>query len=246
MNDHPRLSESEKPNQRQMEDVDLFYDRMVQEKDWDETANNFETQRRLEIVFRLLADFDLNGKTFLDGGSGGGHFSAKACSLGADVTSVDVGESLLDQVRAKCDSTTIIGDLMQLPFEDGSFDFVMSTEVIEHTPDPKVALKELARVVKPGGRILVTTPCKTWQPVVRAASTLKLRPFQGRENFSWPRVGRRILEDCGVDVTKCFGFNLLPVFKPILKPFFKVTDKIGGVFPELFVNFALMGEKRID
>ena len=229
-----------------MEDVDLFYDRMVKEKDWDETANNYETQRRLELVFRLLSRYDLRGKTFLDGGSGGGHFSAKACSLGADVTSIDVGESLLDQVRAKCNSRTMIGDLMALPFDDGTFDFVMSTEVIEHTPDPKVALKELARVVKPGGTILVTTPCKMWQPVVRGASVLKLRPFQGRENFLWPKVARKILRDNGFDVSHCFGFNLLPIFKPFFSPLFKVSDKMGGVIPEIFVNFAVMGEKRID
>src|SRR4051812_43630378 len=109
---------------------------MVDGHDWDDRTNTFETQRRLRLVFDdLLGAIDLRGKAFLDGGSGGGHFSAAACRRGANVTSLDVGPNLLEQVKKRCDSTRVIGSILDLPFPDGSFDVVMSTEVIEHTPD---------------------------------------------------------------------------------------------------------------
>ncbi len=220
------------------------YDKLAGESQWDEFANRFETDRRLDIVFnRLLADVPLAGKRFLDGGSGGGHFSAAACERGADVTSVDVGENLLAQVARRCDSTRVVASLLDLPFEDESFDVVMSTEVIEHTPDPAAALRSLARVVRKGGVLVVTSPCRLWQPVVRAATRLHLRPYEGYENFLWPRIAQRTLEAAGIVVDDNFGFNLLPLFKERLAGFHEIADRGGRLAPWLYVNFALRGHK---
>ncbi len=221
---------------------DLFYERMVRDRDWDETANPFETRRRLEVIFdRLLLDRDLRGLRFLDAGSGGGHFSAAARERGAEVVSLDLGLALLGQVRKRCETTRVAGSVLALPFADSSFDFVLSTEVIEHTPDPLRALDELARVVRPGGSLLVTSPVRLWQPVVRAASSLGLRPYQGRENFVWPRATRRRLESRGIQVDRLFGFNLLPLFHPCFAKLLRLGDGLGPVAPFVYVNFAVLG-----
>src|SRR5689334_11524292 len=162
---------------------DTFYDRMVASGDWDDVANVYETARRVELVFgRLLADVPLTGARFLDAGSGGGHFSAMAAQRGARVFSMDMGLNLLACVATRCASERTVASTLDLPFRGGAFDVVLSTEVLEHTPDPIVGLRELTRVVAPGGRLILTTPGRLWQPVVRAASALKLRPYQGREN----------------------------------------------------------------
>lgn len=52
----------------------------------------------------------------------------------------------------------VFGDGGRLPFRDGSVDTVLSTEVLEHVPRPEVLVREMARVVKPGGKVLVTVP----------------------------------------------------------------------------------------
>lgn len=52
----------------------------------------------------------------------------------------------------------LVSDITAIPVPDASFDAVLCTEVIEHVPDPVAALHELVRVLKPGGRIIITAP----------------------------------------------------------------------------------------
>lgn len=54
--------------------------------------------------------------------------------------------------------TDIVCDITSIPEKDESFDAILCSEVLEHVPDPVLALKELARLLKPGGTLLVTAP----------------------------------------------------------------------------------------
>jgi 2-polyprenyl-3-methyl-5-hydroxy-6-metoxy-1,4-benzoquinol methylase len=230
---------------RKLTERDLYYERMVSAADWDAVTNVYETRRRLELIFgRLLRDVPMQGARLLDAGSGGGHFSQAARMRGAEVTSLDMGVSLLAGVARRCESTRCVGSVLELPFRDGSFDILLSTEVVEHTPDPPGALAEMARVVRPGGRLVVTTPCRAWEPVVRAATALRLRPYNGNENFSWPASARRVLEAAGIRVERCFGFNLVPLFNPAFDGIHRLLDRAGGALAPLYVNFAISGIKR--
>lgn len=227
-----------------LEEQDTFYDRMAAGSSWDEWTNPYETRRRLHAIFeRLLPPERLAGQRFLDAGSGGGHFSAAAHRAGARVTSLDVGANLLAEVTARVAVGPVQGSVTMLPFRDASFDVVLSTEVVEHTPDPRRCLGELARVVKPGGTLVVTTPGRLWQPVVRLASRLQLRPYQGRENFLWPHTARRTVEHAGIEVDRLFGFNLLPLFHEAFDGFHRAADRLGTALPWLYVNFAIRGTK---
>jgi ubiquinone/menaquinone biosynthesis C-methylase UbiE len=223
-----------------------FFNRMVEGHDWDERTNTFETKRRLRLVFEdLLGPMELRGKEFLDGGSGGGHFSAAACRRGANVTSLDVGPNLLEQVKKRCESTRVIGSILDIPFPDRSFDVVLSTEVIEHTPDPERAVRELCRVVRAGGVLVLTSPNRLWQPVVRFATATRLRHYAGYENFLWAHRAREIVVGMGLDVEKFRGFNVLPLFKPAFEPFLAYADeRLGEILPSGFVNFALRARRR--
>jgi SAM-dependent methyltransferase len=53
---------------------------------------------------------------------------------------------------------TVVGSAESLPFPDQSFDVVLSTQVLEHLPDPERALREAVRVLKRGGRMILTVP----------------------------------------------------------------------------------------
>ena len=56
------------------------------------------------------------------------------------------------------DKPDVLGDICALPFPDADFDFVLCTEVLEHIADPWLAVREIRRVLKPGGAALMTSP----------------------------------------------------------------------------------------
>ena len=224
---------------------ELFYERFADE--FDRKMNMYDTLRRVELVFdELLGGDTLEGKTLLDAGCGTGWFSQRACERGAVVTSLDVGEALLDKVRQKCSSTRVVGSVLDLPFADNQFDYVVSSEVIEHTPSPRQAVEQLVRVAKPGGLVAITTPNAPWHFPVWLASVLRVRPYQGVENWVWCGTLRRWCIDlsCTVEVQK--GFHLAPLyFAPRLQPFLRYMDRFGTVLCPVMLCTAILCRKRV-
>jgi SAM-dependent methyltransferase len=102
------------------------------------------------------------GERILDLATGTGWTSRRIARFGARVTGVDIAADLLDAARAKAEQDLLridyeIGDAEYLPFENGSFDAVVSTFGVMFASRPEAAAVELARVVRPGGRIALAT-----------------------------------------------------------------------------------------
>jgi len=95
----------------------------------------------------------------LDVGSWTGMFTYLMDTAGHDVTAFDKNQKYLEMVKANVPNAEIVkGELPELPFEDKSFDVVVALQVIEHIEDDIKAVKEMYRVLKKGGRIIVTIP----------------------------------------------------------------------------------------
>jgi len=75
-----------------------------------------------------------------------------------DVTGVDASENALRFCRSKGLGPVQMGDVCNLPFADASFDLVLATDIIEHVDDDARALREISRVLAPGGKVLITVP----------------------------------------------------------------------------------------
>lgn len=220
----------------------LFYNSFAGE--FDSKMNMYDTQKRVDVVFKELLTEDISGMKLLDAGSGTGWFSAEAVRRGASVTSMDVGENLLNEVAKKCESTRVVGSILELPFPDNSFDFVVSSEVIEHTPRPYDAIPELYRVLKPGGILVLTTPNKLWFFSIWIANVLNLRPYDGYENWiSWGGL-KRSLRKSGFVIDEMVGIHLFPfVFKflnPVLDFFHRFRKPLGP----LMLNMAVKCHKE--
>lgn len=71
-------------------------------------------------------------------------------------------KDIIDSFRGETNESNNIydyyGDIINLPIENNSFDYVLCTEVIEHVPDPLKAIQELTRICKIGGKIIMTAP----------------------------------------------------------------------------------------
>ena len=108
--------------------------------------------------------FDLRGmKSILDVGSGAGQIAKhllEYADRGAQITCIDLSHRMLGRARKRLKSDRpayVAADLSCLPFADESFDGVTCGYVLEHLPDPSQGLRELARVMRTGGRMLLLT-----------------------------------------------------------------------------------------
>ena len=127
-------------------------------------------------------------------------------SASCTANGVDISEPTVRQARAAFSDAGLraaVADVRSLPFRDGSFDAVYSMGTIEHFRDPETALREIHRVLRPGGRAVVGVPNR-WDPFLRpllaaVLQALRLYGYGYERSFS-RRALRRMLEAAGFEV----------------------------------------------
>jgi 2-polyprenyl-3-methyl-5-hydroxy-6-metoxy-1,4-benzoquinol methylase len=209
---------------------ELFYENSADV--WPKYINNAETNKRLKVVFAdLLVPVDLKGKKLLEVGCGMGYFSQMAIKKGARVTGLDVGKKLISISKSKCPTGNfVVGSALRLPFKSGDYDVVISTEVIEHCENPQKAISEIIRVLKPGGKAVITTPNKLFKLLFDFLSWIKIRPYQGNENWLSREEMKRAIIKSGGKIVKEKHFNFIyPT--PALDMFEKIP-----VFENVMIN----------
>lgn len=202
---------------------------------WDQAAEALETDPmrpvRYRKCFRYLSNLSRNTK-IVEIGCGQGSGLSILQELGfQQLVGFEVSAERLQRARSKLrkGALLVLGDPVgTLPLKTRSVDTVVSAATIEHTVNPRAFVREIARIVRPGGRVIISSDCYTWrillflrlfrslQPIDRALfPTTLFRYFRENrlqlihyEGFPWPGHEFRFL--------RLFIDGILKAFKKLV------------------------------
>lgn len=131
---------------------------------WYCTRNTIRYRVELRAIFELLAGHSVSAGVLLDVGAGGGEMSLRLAEAGYAhrLIGIEPFEGNFKELRNTYSvfpgATAIQASIERIPLDDGKCDIVMCTQVLEHIADDAAAVAELARVVKPGGFLIIGVP----------------------------------------------------------------------------------------
>jgi SAM-dependent methyltransferase len=137
---------------------------------------------------------------------------------GAQTVGIDISAVTARRARANFERDGLVGrfaqaDIRGLPFADASFDFVYTMGTIEHVAEYELAIREVRRVLRPGGRAVIGVPYR-WDPFLRPLVSWTLQrldryPYSPERSFGGREL-RRVVERNGLRVTARTGLMVLP------------------------------------
>jgi ubiquinone/menaquinone biosynthesis C-methylase UbiE len=143
--------------------------------------SGFTSRWRDPVQQASLSALELTaGDRLLDVGCGTGAASRTAAATAKSVVGVDLSPQMIQQAEARVDGIAnlefVLADSEALPFGDGEFTTVLCSNALHHYPDPQRAVREMARVLHAGGRLVIGDACADLA-TVRIADRL-LRVFE--------------------------------------------------------------------
>jgi SAM-dependent methyltransferase len=165
---------------------------------------------RREVIDQELARLSLSPDArALDAGCGSGRTLEELARYCGSVAGLELNPEAVEVARARGDFDVHTGRVEHLPWESETFDLITCLDVIEHTPDDTVALRELRRVSRPGAWLLITVP---------AYQALWSRHDEMNHHFrrySRERLARAI-NDAGWQLERVTSFNTLLLLPAVL------------------------------
>lgn len=132
-----------------------FFDQVASQ--WDEMRTRFYSDRVREKA--MDAAGVVAGRKAADIGAGSGFLTEGLLGRGLEVVAVDQSEEMLSEMRRKFGAARVDyrqGESERLPLADAEVDYVLANMYLHHVETPGAAIGEMARVLKPGGRLVIT------------------------------------------------------------------------------------------
>lgn len=203
---------------------------------WDDDVGVFSTLRLwmnpvrfgyFERVFHREELLDRGQCRLLDVGCGGGFLAEEFARSGFEVTGIDPVPATIETARAHASASGLrieyqIGSGEQLPFPEGSFDHVACCDVLEHVDDVDRVIREIARVLRPGGLFFYDTINRTFKTkiaVIKVAQEWRSTAFAPPNSHVWekfitPAELVALLERHGLEPREMRG--IMPRCNPIV------------------------------
>lgn len=189
------------------------------------------------IEQRVVLDMmgELAGARVLDAGCGDGALVCASASRGADATGVDPDPAMLAAAssratRAGVRATFLEGRVERLPFPDASFDVVASITVLCFVPDAALAVREMARVLRPGGRLVLGELGRwsVWAAIRRLRARLGSATWQAAR-FRTANELRSLARQAGLSATAIRGAVYYPPVSLMARALAPVDPWLGGI-----------------
>ena len=227
------------------------------------TNTSFTNRKERRCWQKLYSEvFDGDGKEVLNVGCGPGTEALVLADMGFRVTGLDFSTNMVQTAKYNSEKygvgyDVIQGDAMDLPFEDDSFDFVASNYALWAIPDPKQAMKEWLRVLRPGGKVAYVEG--VWNQIdpsffrriwVKIAVRMRRRDGNGhtydltdeeKEHLAdlWSKKADRPKDD--LEMMRSAGFSKVEIINKVDRRIFKGLRYIEyGYHP---VHFMIIGTK---
>ena len=194
-----------------------FWDRIAGIYDFAESFDSGAYKAMLEGIKKIVPE----GANVLDCAAGTGELSIAAAEKAGHVLCTDMSLQMLERARKKSAKKGIKNisfeerDIFSLPDEDNTYDVAIAGNVLHLLEEPEKAVRELCRVTKQGGRVILPTfMAKNSNPLIKIYTLLGYRAFACYTMESYEKM----LNDCGcgrVKVTKISG--LVPVAFGVIK-----------------------------
>lgn len=113
---------------------------------------------------KYLLDKQYKNKKLIDIGTGSGYIAIEMAKLGIDIIACDLTPEALDNIKnykkkLKLQNITLINcKAEEIPLKDNSVDYLVANAVLEHIPDEEKVIAEWKRILKPGGKMMITVP----------------------------------------------------------------------------------------
>lgn len=237
------------------------------------------TDRNAEIAGNLIVDYEQRvrsqmivsmvdakpGETILDAGCGNARDLIQLCKSGCKCTGIDFSSDMIKEARKEFSNHHIesveveVGDLTSLRFQNATFDKVYASEVLEHIPDYNRAVAEMARVLKPGGCLVVTTPNRhslygfdryiVWEKLLRRKHQ---HPYDAWKTFD---DIASVLNNNGFEIVNCAGICYIPGYlvpyrlpkimaKPLVRLVSLLEPWLSKTFPKSGYSIAVKAIKK--
>lgn len=216
----------------------LLYEKIAEEFPHDILLKKYEHITRLKKVIYFIKKLGSNF-LILDAGCGGGVQLSEVIKFNSAI-GIDISKKRLIEAKHRVKNAILVnGDIYFLPFKNQIFDISLMLEVIEHLYYPRAALKEIYRVLKSNGYLILTLPCRTnildiilsdkkWGLLedmshIQFYTISSIKKILSKENF-------KIINHIG---GPCLRWNINVLNKTIFrkKRVYKIMDKIASIIP---------------